>query len=99
MVIYFLCRGYFDVYEDEIKDASPNGQVAVQLDSESVNFMHQRLHEVDLESRQTAGKNLESSTFVTKHLDDPGQHKIFGGSLLPEHELSHAGNTALPTER
>ncbi|KAL0906802.1 hypothetical protein M5K25_025324 [Dendrobium thyrsiflorum] len=92
-------EGYFDVSEDEIKDASPNGQVGMQSDSESRMLMNQGSHEVNSESKNTRPENLENSTFVVKHLDVSGRQKIFSGSLLPERVLSHAKNTALPTER
>lgn len=93
-------EGYFDVSEDGIKDASPNGQVAVQSDSESLNFMHQRLHEVDMENENSAGKNLEhvlsharSTALPTERDELHKKHdceRNYSGPLLNHYSPNHS---------
>ncbi|KAK8923765.1 CBL-interacting protein kinase 12 [Platanthera zijinensis] len=89
-------EGFFDVYEDDNKDARQNRPVAFNSDSESLIPMQQISHEVGSESKKSDAENLEGTTFSAKYLNVPERQKILSGSLLSDHALLPARITALP---
>lgn len=88
-------KGFFDVYEDDNKDASPNRPVAINSDSESLISMQQASHQVGTESKKLDAENLESTTFAAKYLNVPELQKSLSGSLLSDHALLPSRITAL----
>ncbi|KAG0487344.1 hypothetical protein HPP92_009439 [Vanilla planifolia] len=81
-------EGYFDVFEEDVKETSPNSQFAKKSEVESIISAQQASDEVDLECNKGKEDYLESSSFVTKNVDAAGRQKFFSGSILSEHALS-----------